>query len=263
MRAINPFRVFFQITAGLTLPALAIFAEVKETRQLISEWVQTERLISEEKTQWDADRELLVDLIATLKAENAAHDESLAKSEAKMEDVSSQRAGLNERRIGAKEAAKVLDRKINELERRALALLPAFPSPARERVGRFAEAIEDPKRSERFSLRERLENAVAVLQAANLFHQAVSLEKQKFTIDGKTREFQVLYYGFSVAYFVNEAATTAGYGMPGQGGWQWTQDDGLAAKVKQAVAISNKRAMAAFVELPLPAKPAPKEKERK
>ena len=112
-------------------------------------------------------------------------------------------------------------------------------------------------------MRERLENAVAVLQAANLFHQAVSLEKQKFTIDGKTREFQVLYYGFSVASVVNDAATTAGYGMPGPIGWQWTQDDGLAAEVKQAVAISNKRAMAAFVELPLPAKPTPKEKERK
>ncbi|MBO94625.1 MAG: hypothetical protein CMI32_06985 [Opitutales bacterium] len=261
MRPMSLFRVLFQITAGLTLPALTTFAEVKETRQLISEWVQTERLISEEKAQWEADRELLGDLIATLKAENKALDENLAKSEAEMVDVSNQRAGLNERRAKAEEAAKVLDRKINELERRALTLLPAFPSPLRERVGRFAEAIESPKRSNQFSLRERLENAVAVLQAANLFHQAVSLEKQKFTIEGKTREFQVLYYGFSVAYFVNDAATTAGYGMPGPSGWQWTQDDDLAAKVSQAVAIRNKRAMATFVELPLPMKPVSKPNE--
>ncbi len=220
-------------------------------------------MISEESAEWDTDRELLRDLIATLQAENTAHDESLAKSKAEMADVSRQRAELNERQAQARKATEILAQKINELESRALILLPAFPSPLRERVARFAEAIENPKRSNQFSLRERLENAIAVLQAANLFHQAVSLEKQRFTIEGKTREFKVLYYGFSVAYFVNDASTYAGYGMPGKSGWQWTQDNDLADEVRQAVAIRNKRAMATFVELPLPTKPAPKSKAMK
>ena len=101
---------------------------------------------------------------------------------------------------------------------------------------------------------------IAVLQAANLFHQGVNLEKQKFTIGGKTREFQVLYYGFAVGYFVNAAGTTAGYGTPGKDGWDWTQADDLADKVKQAVSIRNKRAMATFEELPVPGKAPPEGK---
>ncbi len=254
-------RTLVVIFAGIIFPCWFACSEVKGTRQLIAEWVETERIISSEKADWDADRELLKDLIATLKVENESLDQNLAKSEAEMADVSLHRANLNKRHLKAKDAVVVLSEKIDALELRAQGLLPAFPSPLRDRVGRFAEAIQDPKRSSKFSLRERLENVVAVLQAANLFQQGINLEKQKFTIGGKTREFQVLYYGFSVGYFVNAAATTAGYGLPGKDGWDWTQDDGLADKVKEAVAIRNKRAMATFVELPIPSKATPIEKK--
>ncbi|MFP6901662.1 MAG: DUF3450 family protein [Opitutales bacterium] len=246
------FRSLLPIVAWLALSGAPTVGDLKETRQLIAEWVETERMISQEKVEWNADRQLLVDLIATLKAENGALDEKLAKSKADMVGVSQQRAILNEHIIRAKETAESLRGKIGELENLALTLLPAFPSPLRERAGRFAAAIENPKRFETFSLRERLENTVAVLQAANLFDQAVNLEKQKFAIAGKTREFHVLYFGFSAGYFVNDSATTAGYGMPGKDGWQWTQQNELADEVRKAVAIHGKRAMATFIELPLP-----------
>ena len=226
--------------------------DLKETRQLISEWVGTERIISQEKVEWDADKVLLKDLISTLKAENEALDEKLAKSKADMVGVSQQRAILNARMIRAKETVESLSDNIGELENLALTLLPAFPSPLRDRVSRFAEAIENPNRLATYSLRERLENTVTVLQAANLFDQGVNLEKQKFTIAGKAREFHVIYFGFSAGYFVNESATTAGYGIPGKEGWRWTQQNGLADEVRKAVAIHSKRAMATFIELPLP-----------
>ena len=157
-----------------------------------SEWVGTERIISQEKVEWDADKVLLKDLISTLKAENEALDEKLAKSKADMVGVSQQRAILNARMIRAKETVESLSDNIGELENLALTLLPAFPSPLRDRVSRFAEAIEHPNRLATYSLRERLENTVTVLQAANLFDQGVNLEKQKFTIAGKAREFHVI-----------------------------------------------------------------------
>jgi hypothetical protein len=244
------------------LPEWMAFGQVKETRQLISEWVETEQIISEEATEWTAERALLGDLIATLKVENEALDENLAKSEAEMANMSRQRADLSERKLRAGDAVKALRRKIEEIEKKGQALLPIFPTPLLDRMGRFSEAIQNPDRSSEFSLRERMENAVAVLQAANLFHHGVNLEKQKFTIDGKTREFQVLYYGLSVGYFVNEASTTAGYGLPGAKGWEWTQNNDLADKIRQAVTIREKRAMAAFIELPLPVKPVSRKEEQ-
>ena len=68
------------ITAlGLILPWLMASGEVKETRQLIQEWVETERILSEEKSKWDSDRAMLLELLASLKAESKALDEQLEK----------------------------------------------------------------------------------------------------------------------------------------------------------------------------------------
>ena len=61
----NPCKTILIIGPWLFLPCWLALAEVKETRQLISEWVKTERIISEEKASWNAERELLGDLIAT------------------------------------------------------------------------------------------------------------------------------------------------------------------------------------------------------
>ena len=90
------------------LPEWIAFGQVKETRQLISEWVETEQIISEEATEWTAERALLGDLITTLKVENEALDENLAKSEAEMANMSRQRADLSERKLRAGDAVKAL-----------------------------------------------------------------------------------------------------------------------------------------------------------
>ena len=238
---INHRQAILIIALGLVLPRWFALAEVKEARQLISEWVETERIISDEKAHWQGEREILTDLIATLEAGNAALDESLAKSDAEMANMSRQRADLSERQLRAGDAVNALRSKVEQLETQAQSLLPILPTPLQDRIGRFSEAVKEPERASKFSLRERLENAVAVLQAANLFHQGVNLEKQKLIVDGKTREFQVLYLGLSVGYFVNEASTTAGYGLPMGKKWEWTQKNDLADEIRQAVAVEVRK----------------------
>ncbi len=251
------------ITAlGLILPWLMASGEVKETRQLIQEWVETERILSEEKSKWDSDRAMLLELLASLKAESKALDEQLEKSDAEMAAVSKERADLNERKEQAKRTVKLMKEKIEELEETAKSLLTAFPSPLKDRVSQFSDALQDQERLADLSLLKRLENAVTILQEANRFHHSINLERQRLKIDGKTREFHVLYYGFAAAYFVNESATKAGFGKPGSEGWQWQLDNELADEIRKAVAIRNKKAIASFVELPLPRKKA-NSKERK
>ena len=51
------------------------------------------------------------------------------------------------------------------------------------------------------------------------------MERIEFTLDEKSREFLVLYFGLGVAYFVNESGTVAGYGEPSEQGWKWTRMD--------------------------------------
>ena len=103
-------------------------------------------------------------------------------------------------------------------------------------------------------LRQRVDALVSLLQAIQNFHRSVTLERQEFTLDdNQSREFQVMYFGLGTAYFVNESGTVAGYGQPGDRGWQWTRSDSLAKEISIGVDMLNNRAMPRFLELPIPA----------
>ncbi len=230
---------------------------VKETRKLIEEWVGVEKLVSEEASDWKAEKASLSDLAAALRGEIEELDENLAESDEEAAGVSRQRAELNDRKATAENATARLLQGVRELERELITALPAFPAPLRDRLVSYREKLTNKEKRSTLPLRERLETCVAILQAAHLFHQAVNLEKQEFSLDdGRSREFQVLYFGLSRAYFVNEAGSVAGYGTPTASGWKWTRADSLAAEIRKGALIRNKRALPAFLQLPVQA-PAP------
>ena len=225
---------------------------VKETRKLIEEWVEVEKLISEEESKWKTERATLNDLADALRGEIEQLDENLAKSHEEAAGVSRQRTELSARKLAAENATLDLARGVRDLERELIAALPAFPTPLRDRLVSYLEKLTDKEKRSALPLRERLETCVAILQSAQLFHQAVNLAQQELILDdGRSREFQVLYFGLSRAYFVNEAGSVAGYGSPDAAGWNWTRADSLASEIRKGVFIRNKRALPAFLNLPV------------
>jgi len=227
---------------------------VKETRKILEEWVDAEKLISEEDSGWKTDKVVLKDLAAALQAEIEQLDANLAKSAEEAVGASRQRTELNERKLAAEKAAVELKAGLVQIERELLLSLDAFPTPMLNRLSSYKEKLTNADKRNALPLRDRLETCVAILQAAHLFHESVNLERQEFSLDdGKSREFHVLYFGMSIAYFVNESGSVAGYGIPNQRGWQWKQKDELSEEIRRGVAIRNKRALPAFLRLPIPA----------
>lgn len=227
---------------------------VKETRKILEEWVDAEKLISEEDSGWKTDKVVLKDLAVALQAEIEQLDANLAKSAEEAVGASRQRTELNERKLAAEKAAVELKTGLVQIERELLLSLDAFPTPMLNRLSSYKEKLTNADKRNALPLRDRLETCVAILQAAHLFHESVNLERQEFSLDdGKSREFHVLYFGMSIAYFVNESGSVAGYGIPNQRGWQWKQKDELSEEIRRGVAIRNKRALPAFLRLPIPA----------
>lgn len=226
---------------------------VKETRKILEEWVDAEKLISEEDSGWKTDKVVLKDLAVALQAEIEQLDANLAKSAEEAVGASRQRTELNERKLAAEKAAVELKAGLVQIERELLLSLDAFPTPMLNRLSSYKEKLTNADKRNALPLRDRLETCVAILQAAHLFHESVNLERQEFSLDdGKSREFHVLYFGMSIAYFVNESGLVAGYGIPNQRGWQWKQKDELSEEIRRGVAIRNKRALPAFLHLPIP-----------
>jgi len=227
---------------------------VKETRKIIEEWVDAEKLISEEASGWKTNKAVLKDLAVALRAEIEQLDANLARSAEEAVGASRQRTALNERKLAAEKAAEELKSGLVQIERELLLSLDAFPTPMMNRLSAYKEKLTNADKRNALPLRDRLETCVAILQAAHLFHESVNLERQEFSLDdGQSREFHVLYFGMSIAYFVNESGTVAGYGTPSLRGWLWKQKDELSEEIRRGVSIRNKRALPAFLRLPIPA----------
>ena len=245
----------FFILLLLSFSVLMLSGQVKETHQIIEEWVKTKQLLSEEKSAWKSEKAALTDLEDALAKEIAELEEKLGQFEKENIGAARQRADLAERKKRAQAASLFFYEGMNKIETEIKATSNLLPTPLRDRLSTFFEKI-DFEQNESLPLRKRLEGGVAILQAIHLFHRAVHLEKQEFKLDdGQSREFRVIYFGLGVAYFVNESGNVAGWGKPDKDGWQWTREDGLAEEISSGVSILENRALPRFLELPFPSPP--------
>jgi hypothetical protein len=231
-----------------------LHAEVKETHKIIGEWVTTERLISEEESDWDVERSTLLDLEQALSAEIGELNGKLKETAEEAVGAAKQRKDLLVRKDAAQQATsslhRGLDRAVSKLDRVFLLL----PTPIADRLAPYRKKLVPGKGMPMPPLRQRVDALISLLQAIQNFHRSVTLERQEFTLDdNQSREFQVMYFGLGSAYFVNESGTVAGYGQPKNSGWVWTRSDGLAREISTGVDMLNNQAMPRFLELPVPA----------
>ena len=128
-----------------------------------------------------------------------------------------------------------------------------LPTPLAKRLQPFRQKLNNQIENYNIPLRQRVDTLLSLLQAVSLYHRNISIERQEFSLeDGVSREFQVMYFGLGIAYFVNESGTVAGYGSPSKNGWVWKRDDSLALEISTGVDMVNNRAMPRFLKLPFP-----------
>ena len=100
---------------------LNLGAEIKETHAIIGEWVTTERLISEEESDWETEKAALLDLKQALGAELGELNAKLKETEEEAVGAAKQRQDLTARKDAAQQATRSLhhglDRAVAKLER--------------------------------------------------------------------------------------------------------------------------------------------------
>jgi len=241
-----PFSLFL-----LTIAVSLVSGQVKETHQIIEEWVKTKQIFSEEKSTWKSEKAALLDIEGALSKEIEELEGKLLQFEKENVGAAQQRAELTNRKEKAKDASLQFYQGMQQIEKEVKATNNILPSPLRDRLSVFQEKI-DSSQNNNLPLRKRLEALVALLQSIHLFHRAVHLERQEFSLDdGKSREFRVIYFGLGIAYFVNESGNVAGWGKPSEAGWSWTRQDELAKEIANGVSIMENRALPRFLELPI------------
>ena len=225
----------------------------KDTTTIIQEWVQTEQLISEETTEWNIEKAALLDIRDALKTEIIELDKRLEESEEEAVGAAKQRTELLKQKNEIEETTRSLLDGVDALQIQVEEAFKLLPTPLAKRLQPFRQKLKSPIGSNNISLRQRVDTLLSLIQAISLYHRNISLERQEFSLgDGVSREFQVLYFGLGIAYFVNESGTVAGYGSPSKDGWVWKRDDSLAQEIATGVDMMNNQAMPRFLKLPFP-----------
>jgi hypothetical protein len=221
-------------------------------RERMDKWIETRRLISEEKVEWRTAREILAGRIELVEREANDLKEKTRQAEADIGEGDKKLAELRAKNETLKRATEGLSDRIVEIERKVLDLLARSPTPIRERVKPLSQRIPRKPEETELTLSERFQNVIGVLNEVNKFSREIAIASEVRELEGEGQsEVTVLYIGMSQAFFCNLGGGIAGYGYATADGWEWVVSNELAQAVSDVIAIHRNEQPAAYVPLPV------------
>lgn len=223
-----------------------------EVQEKLRQWVLTQRLISEERADWEAEKQTLADLNELREREVGQLDELIAAAGSRLTDAEERRGKMTAEEQKLRSQRAELEKSIAGLEAAARELLPRLPRPLREQLGETIERLQaDPAAVEEIPLQNRFRDVLAVLVEAGGFQSRLTLDTELREFGEQTIEVEVLYLGLANAYYTDRSGVHAGIGGPTVDGWVWTEQPDLAESIRQTIDIFQKRANPDLVELPI------------
>ena len=233
------------------------------SRELIKQWVQTERLISEEKTSWQVEKQQMQDLLEIYKKELKLINEELNVAGSSADLIDENKEKLESGLAQYREAKQILRSSMASLVPRMQKLVGRFPAPLVAELDSDIDLIRSPEALDK--PRDVLKSIIAILNAAGSFNRTLTLaEETRILANGKKITVSVLYLGLCRAYYAADVGPLAGTGVPAAtgatgatgdtaaaGGWLWAEDGDIADQVRRTIAVHKKSAQPQLVELPV------------
>ena len=231
----------------------------EELRVTVSEWVEAMRLIQKEENDWTRDQEVLTNYREGLEKEIADLEDKIADAKTRKEGADAESLKLSEERDRYAAANDELAKLVRGLEENMAAKLPLIPAPLRADP-KVSQSIEDLERDLKLTgdklnegVSKRLQNLINLTSEIEKFQQTVVL-RQELRSDGEGREFnmEVIYFGLSIAYAVNEDGSLALIGKPdAKDGWKFAERKDLAGPIRDLIASTKGDRDPSFVSLPI------------
>jgi len=203
------------------------------TRELIAQWVKTERVISEEKTNWQVEKKRMQDLLDLYQKELTLLNEEISKAGTSAEMVDERKETWSKEVKEYRDAQRLLADTVARLLPRIRGLIVRLPEPLLERVAADAdllnasEALAKP--------RDVLKAMLSVMAESGRFNRTITVVEETHTqSDGKKMTVDVIYLGLARAFYASSAGDTAGVGVPGKTGWAWEAKPDLADDIRKA-----------------------------
>jgi hypothetical protein len=240
-------------TGVLAIGQFSLWASpLEETVNTLQQWVSTERMISEESAEWEAEKASMLNLIDIYQQEVETLTQVIADAE---KDTSAAEVLRNEL-LGQDEAVKRVEAQVVEAlirtEKLIKTLEPVLPQPLKEELGPVFKTLPSNPDESKLAIGQRIQPIVAILTQVQKFNQTVTLvEGFREFEEGRTVQTETVYFGLGAAYYVDQANENAGYGVPGEKGWGWKADKTMVQAVRSFVDVYRGKQQARYVNLPL------------
>lgn len=245
--------LYFIFLSGTCFCLNSINAEnsIDETRAVLEQWVETRKIISEERKDWKIEKSILSETQALLSNELERLQKATEALRESSTQVDKERSDLTMEKDELKAAADVVAAKITQLETKTKAILPFLPEPLIERINPLIRRLpENPEKAE-LSLGERVQNIVGILGQANKFNNTITPTSETRKVSGgKEVQVNTLYWGLAIAYFVDASGDYAGIAYPTKNGWQTTLIDGAGPQILKLLSVYEGDGEIQFVEVP-------------
>ncbi|MFP4674242.1 MAG: DUF3450 family protein [Opitutales bacterium] len=225
--------------------------KIGAARGVLEQWVETNRIISEEKSDWRFEQSVLEDTRAMLENELGRLEETLQELEQSISATEKEREQQNDEKARLSEGAAVVAERIAGFEDRLKKIARAFPEPFRQEIKPMLRRIpEDPDATEA-DLGGRVRNILAILAQAEKFNSSFTRTSESHeSEDGTLVEVRTLYWGLAMAYYVDASGTRAGIGHPGKDGWEWSEVEGAGPAIERLLEVSEGDGAIEFIEVP-------------
>lgn len=242
--------------AALSGPARPVRAQerVDDFRAKVEKWVETRQITSQEKTQWEVEKQTLQSTRKLLQQEKESLTQEIEELEQSNTQADEERRDLLLKRADLLQASRALEDRIRALEEEVLSLAPRLPVPLQEKLELLLVQIpEDPEEAD-VQLGQRLMNVLGVLAQAEKFNSTATFVGETRSVNGDQTRVQVrtLYWGLGQAVYVDARGESAGIGRPGANGWEFSEEREIAGQAKLLLDIYEGNVdTIEFVELPV------------
>ena len=225
---------------------------LEETVSILEQWVETERRISETKSEWEANKASMENLIDVYRREIDTLSEIIEDAEADTSAAEIRRNELTEEDRAVKEIeAQVLEALI-AAEENIKTLQPLLPPPLQEELTPLFNSLPQDPQESNLAIGQRVQPVVAILTQIQKFNQVVTVvEGFRECEAGRTVQTEKVYFGLGTAFYVDQANEHAGIGVLGEDGWTWRDDNSLIPAIRNFIEIYRGTQQASYVEVPI------------
>ncbi len=222
-------------------------------RTKTEKWVETRRILSEERSDWQVERELLRASSDLLAQQKKALQQEIQSLETSATEADAERRELLLRRGEYQRANAALEEEIRDIERRVLAIAPRLPEPLQRKLDLLLVQIPDDPEQSDLQLGQRLVSVLGVLAQAEKFNGTATFVGETRAVDDEQKvQVRTLYWGLGQAIYVDAQGRTAGVGRPAADGWSFSREPALARAAERLLDIYEGNIdLIEFVRLPV------------